>query len=389
MTRYQTLLVILAVFGGSSCGNPHPTDMPIVRIGQQSLNVVSHTQDALWGVRDVLDLDGTIWALTGSAPFVHGFGPTGALTTTFGTGGEGPGEFRFPHSVWPGQSKGSLTIWDPGSYTTLTFSSQGTLLSSLKAPALGVIRADIATVTFGHPFRAFTVPGAIVAARYDSGVSHGNDLWNGRLVRVPNEGGEPETVIDFASELPGASQRSAAMFLAPVPLWDGCPDGRIAVLDPVARTLFMLPPTEAGREAVALPWQPVSLGTNARLAYMRSRVKAELGDQNAPDAEIERIATEAVRRAEDAFATDEPIGIDLKCATGRVWIQEFDGTSHPLGYGPVWRTVTFNGKSVVFSRVVFPGNFAPYRVSQSRAVGVVADSVGLQRVATVELPPVV
>ena len=72
MTRHQILMVILALFGGSSCRNQHPTDMPLVRIGQQSLNVVSRTQDALWEVRDVLDLDGTIWALTGSAPFVHG-----------------------------------------------------------------------------------------------------------------------------------------------------------------------------------------------------------------------------------------------------------------------------------------------------------------------------
>ena len=150
----------------------------------------------------------------------------------------------------------------------------------------------------------------------------------------------------------------------------------------------MLTPIEARRETISLPWQPLTLGANARLAYMRSRVKAEFGDRDVTEDEIERIATEALRRAEDMFATEEPIGIDLKCAPGRVWIQEFDGTSHPLGYGPVWRTVTFNGTSVVFSRVVFPGNFAPYRVSESRAVGVMADSVGLQRVATVVLPPI-
>ena len=70
---------------------------------------------------------------------------------------------------------------------------------------------------------------------------------------------------------------------------------------------------------------------------------------------------------------------------GQVWIQEFDGASHPLGYGRFWRTVTFDRGSVTFSRVVFPADFQPHRISASRALGVVVDPEGCQHVATVSL----
>ena len=387
MTRRRSFILLLAVLGESACDNSQPTDMPVVRIGEKALSVLSPGHEALWGVRDVVDLDGTIWALTAAAPYVHGFDPTGGLTARFGAKGEGPGELRFPSSVWPGQEPGSLTVWDPGSLAALTFSGDGHLLSSSDTPTLGAVRSDIATVTFGHPFRAVRVAGATVVASYDSGVTHGSDLWNGRLVLVSDDGVELAAVIDFARELPGASQRSTAPMLSPVPLWDGCPDGRIAVFDPVARQLLILSHDGHEREAIPLPWEPEALSDEARLAYMVSRIRAEAGDQDISEAEILGHAMEAVRNAEGMFAAEEPLAVDLKCSPGQVWIQEFDSDTHPLGYGPIWRTVALGHGSAAFSRVLFPNDFSPHRISESRAIGVVVDSVGFQRVATVELPP--
>ena len=361
----------------------------MVPIAEHSLHVLSRTDSPLWNVLDVLDLGGTVWALTASAPFVHGFGPTGELTARFGGAGEGPGEFRFPYALWPGQPSGALTVWDQGAFTASTFSSSGNLLSSLKSPVLGAIRADIATVTFGSPFRAVRVPGGIVATRYDSGVNHPNDLWNGSLLRVPDGGGDATELINFALELPGASMRSTAALLVPVPLWDGCPDGRIAVLDPVVRTLFLL--HSAGdrpeeREAIALPWRSADLDSSVRVAYMNARIRAEIGDGDLTEPEILNAAKEAAENAETAFAGEAPIGVDLKCAPGKVWIQEFDRATHHLGYGPFWRTVSFDREPVTFSRVVFPPGFRPYRISASTALGVVAGPEGYQRVAAVALP---
>ncbi|MXW18917.1 MAG: hypothetical protein F4123_05135 [Gemmatimonadetes bacterium] len=383
----RLILTIPLALAGASCDQPGTfLDLPIIPIGPLSLTVLAPAEDPLWEVRDVLAHDGTIWALTASAPYVHGFAPSGELTSRFGDSGEGPGEFRFPSAVWPGEAPGSLTVWDSGSFSALTFSGFGALLSSQHAPALGAIRSDIASVTFGDPFRAVRVPGGLVTVRYDSGVNHGTDLWNGRLVRIPDDGGDPQVLIDFATELPGAPMRPAGSLLAPVPLWDGCPDGRIAVLDPVARTLFMVDPDGDRQEAVALSWHPGPLDADARIAYMTARVRSEVTDGSVSEAEIERYATEAARNAVELFAIDEPLGVDLKCAPHRVWIQEFEGTSHPLGYGPLWRTVNFDDEIATFSRVVFPPDFNPYRIAETHAIGVLLDSAGLQRVATVSLP---
>lgn len=386
MKRLPRTLALPAILAMSSCDGPQPVDMPVIAIDPQSLTVLSPAQDALWDVRDVLVADDTIWALTASAPYVHGFGPTGRLTARFGGVGEGPGEFRFPSAIWPGGVSGSLTVWDSGSFAALTFSTGGAWLSSLRIPFRGAIRSDIGTVTFGDPLRAVRVPGGLVVARYDSGVNDGSDLWNGRLVHIPDDGGDPRMLLDFATDLPGAARLPAASLMAPVPLWDGCPDGRIAVLDPVARKLFTVDPARNERATVTLPWHPEPLGTDARIAYMRSRARAETARGSVSEAELTRLATEAATSLAELFAREEPLGVDLKCAPDRVWIQSFEG-SHPLGNGPLWTTVSFHRAASAFSRVVFPSGFTPYRITESLAFGVVADAGGLQHLATVLVPP--
>lgn len=384
--RLLPLVIALPTIAGSACEESAPEPMPVLPIDDLSLTIVSPEDDALWGVKDVFDADGTYWALTASAPFVHGFGPTGQLTARFGSAGPGPGEFRFPAAAWPGHTGGSLTVWDPGAYAALTFSGYGSLLSSLNAPMLGAIRSDIETVTFGDPFRAVSVPGGFLTARFRSGVNHPGDLWNGDLLHVPADGGEPRVLIDFAAELPGAEHRSAAMLLVPVPLWDGCADGRTAVLDPIARKLFVLDPAAPERQEIDLPWQPDELRHPARLEYMKARIRAEVGDEDVSEAEILSFAEEAVQNGERLFPPDAPIAVDIKCAPGLVWIQEFHTNSHPLGFGPSWRTVSLDTDRPKWSRVVFPAGFNPHRISESRAIGVVVDVFGLERVATVSLP---
>ena len=95
MKRLPRTVALPAILAMSSCDGPRPVDMPVIAIDPQSLTVLSPAQHALWNVRDVLVADDAIWALTASAPYVHGFGPTGKLTARFGSVGEGPGEFPF------------------------------------------------------------------------------------------------------------------------------------------------------------------------------------------------------------------------------------------------------------------------------------------------------
>jgi len=381
------LFSMFLIPGMSSCGGNQSGDMAPLQIGVQALKLVSPADDALWEVRDILEHRGTVWALTGSAPFVHGFTPGGARVAAFGTAGEGPGEFRYPHGLWPGDSEGTLTVWDAGRSAALTVSSSGKLLASRPISDPGVIRSDIRTVTFGDPFRVFKRHDAVVLGRYDSGVSSADDLWRGKLVRTSGHGQTAEEVVtDFARDLPGAAHRPGMpSVLTPVPLWDGCPDGQVAVLDPIERTLYMLVPGRSDPDAIPLPWRPEELQRVEKFRYLRHQIAAELRNQDVPASEIDRIAKSVLTDAERMFPDEAPIGVDLRCSRDRVWIQEFDGDSHPLGYGPRWRTVSRRGSGPRFGQVAFPAGFMPYRITDSRAVGVVTDNLALQRLATVDI----
>ena len=380
--------VLILPLATSSCGGDGPGDVPLMQIAEHAMTLVSPADDALWEVRDILEDRGTVWALTGSAPFVHGFAPSGGRVAAFGTAGEGPGEFRYPYGLWPGEPAGTLTVWDAGRAAALTVSSSGKLLSSRPLSEPGVIRTDIRTVTIGDPFRVFKERDAVVLGRYDSGVSSAGDLWRGKLVRVLEAGAAGEEVIvDFARDLPGAVRRrpGAPSVLTPVPLWDGCPDGQVAVLDPIDRTLYMFGPGQTGPEAIPLPWEPADLQRIEKYRYLRHQLAAELRNQDVPASEIDQLAKSVLADAEGMFPEEAPIGVDLRCSRDRVWIQEFDGDLHPLGYGPRWRTVSRHGAGTRFAHVSFPPGFMPYRITDSRAVGIVTDPVSLQRLAIVDI----
>ena len=387
--------VALLLLGGPSCAGERTEDVSLFEIGAQSMTLLSPADGSLWDVKDVLEVDGVFWVLKAAPPFLHGFDASGEPVAIFGTAGEGPGELRYPRALWSGEAAGAVTVWDAGSTAALTFSADGMLLSSQRMPRLGGMRADIETVTFGNPFRLSREAGTTVLGQFESGVTHGSDLWRGKLVRVadsrPDDQGIPvgDIVVDFAAELAGAAEQPSpqAPGLVPVPLWDGCPDGRIAVLDPIAPALHLFGPGEGEAEVIQLYWEPAALRRTDKFSYLRFQIEAEARGEGADAATIDRVTESAFAQAEDFFPTEAPAGVDLKCARGRVWIQEFDGDSHPLGYGPHWRTISLDGSAIRFARVSFPPGFQPVRVSGLKMLGVVTDSVSLQRLAQVELPP--
>lgn len=383
MRQLRAWAMILAVMAEGACTDQR-LEPPTMRFAHDRIAMVSPVDQPLWEVRDAAAVHGTVWVLASSAPFVRGFGPSNAWRRVFGHRGQGPSDLRFPHNLWTRQSPGPVLVWDPGSSRVLTYSSEGVLLSTLNAPTMASVRSDIGEVTFGHPFRALQVSSGIIVPHYDSGVNHGAELWNGQLLLLRADGTKPLVVLDFARELSGGSKPMDARFLVPVPLWDVCTDDRVAVLDPIARTVLIFSIGDTAPKAIALPWEPAPLGSQAQLAYVESMVRAELGDQGTSQEEISRHAHEAMKHAQDLFPINEPLGVDLKCAPGRVWLQEFDGTAHPLGYGTKWRTITIDRPVAQVSRVEFPTGFAPIRFSEAGALGLLTDPLGFQRVAQIE-----
>ena len=341
------------------------------------LTFLSPPSDALWDVRDIISVGDTVWVLTAEAPFVHAFGPRAERLATFGGAGEGPGELRSPQAIVSWNANVSLAVWDPGVSAVQVFSATGLPLSTVSLPQSGFIRADIREIGFGDPFRVTVDTLGIVLALYDTPVMRANDLWHGRLVRVTRgDPGESQVVIDFGRDLSGSAlARDMSQFLLPVPLWDTCPDGRIAILDPIVPTLIFVTQSP-NRDVHTLEWKPRRLRPIEQLEYIKTLIRAESGDPGLDEAELNDIAVKTRHRLDGLLPTDAPIAVDMICAEDRVWIQEFDRSR--------WRSIDpTSGASAL--RVEFPHGFKPYSISQSRIVGVVTDSIALQRVAAVDL----
>ena len=382
----RRFLGVVLPFLVGSCGELRSTGPGSISIDSDEMTWESADAD-LWDIVDVIEKDGIIWVLTPVDPLVHGF-QRGAEVVTFGRLGEGPNELRSARALLDRGDAGQITIWDPASRLYRTFSTAGSLVSTRDAGSLGMgaVRGDIGLVTFGDALRVAATTKGTVRAEYRGAVSWGDDLWAARLARFDDEGGV-EHVVDFM-DLRGASheERRASSILVPVPLWDVCPDGRIVLLDPIARYLYLVGSSWAERDSVFVPWEVKPISRSDRLGYLASRLEAELQGQGVSDSEIEAMLVGAEAESRDQFATSAPLGIDIKCSAGRVWIQEFDGAAHPLGLGWRWRMIAFAGSAPAYSEVVLPVGFRPYRISESQMLGVVTDSLGLQRVASIPVP---
>ncbi len=342
--------------GASACGDDTETgQLPTIGVTLDSVTWISPPADEqLWGIRDVLEIEGTTWALTSSKPLLHGF-RDGARFAAIGMIGPGPLEMLSPKALLHGPEPGAVTVWDPGAERYVTYSGSDASLTTRAAPLNGgLVRPDIAAVTFGDPFRMGSVIGYAFGVRYGDRVLRGEDLWGGRLYRMRVPGDSILSWVDFAS-LPGASLRvPGAEVLGPVPLWDTCPDGRIAILDPISTNLYLVRSEWEMRDSVSLTWEHRPLALSDRVGYLVAQYRHETNDPDLSEEEVVTQAERVEREARAMFSAEEPLGVDLKCGPSHAWVQEFDGGVHPLGYGPVWRTISLDDPPDESTKVTLP-----------------------------------
>lgn len=379
----------LAVLTLTSCDSGSPGSST-VEIDPAAL-VVFEEGEQLWGVRDVVRSGNAIWALTETEPFLHAYSPSGRLLAEFGSLGDGPGELRNPRAVSAAPSDDGVVVWDLATGSRPVFTTEGTLLSSAPVPNVRRrARMDIESVTFGDPFRVAEGDEGTLVVNYGTGPNLPDDMWTGTIIRVAADGSEPAALVDFSADLEGAESRATTLMgLAPVPLWDRCPDERIAVLDPVAAHLRLFGPDGSSQEPVPLPWTPRAIQQEELLGYLRARMQVEARELDVSTAEIEQAAAEAVANAGDMLPSETPLAVDLLCSGDRVWVQEFDGLAHPMGYGRAWWSVFVDGRdgsAARVERIIFPERFAPFQIGDSMAIGIVTDAMELQQVAVVRLP---
>ena len=366
----------------AGCADSRSTAPTVIGIDSDQVRWQS-PEGAFWEVADVLEKDGIIWVLSPVDPFVHGL-RSGAEVAAFGTQGDGPGEFRSARALLPLGDTGHVTIWDAASRLYRTVSSDGLPISTREARATGTVRGDIDVVTFGDPLRvAATAEGGTVRGEFAGAVMWGTDLWTAALVRTAPDG-NVERLVDFG-DLSGASHDDLRTrgFLVPVPLWDACPDGSVVVLDPLARFLYLVESSWEERDSISVPWDVRTLSRDDRINYLKGQMNAELQGQRVEASEMEAMLARAEQGSRDQFPASAPLAVDIRCSGGRVWMQEYEGAAHPLGFSRTWRTVALAGSTPAYAEVILPPAFQIFRVSDSRLLGVVTDDMGLQRVASI------
>jgi len=94
-----------------ACAELRSADQMSVRIDSDRITWESGDGE-LWGIVDLLERGGVIWALTSAPPFVHGL-QRGEEVVTFGLLGEGPDELRSARALLDRGDAGEITMWDP------------------------------------------------------------------------------------------------------------------------------------------------------------------------------------------------------------------------------------------------------------------------------------
>jgi hypothetical protein len=361
-------------------GETNMTQPPLAEVAEARPFGDSH----LTNVRDLLPGTGDkIWVLDAVEPFVHLYRSDGTPPVSFGRAGRGVGEMLNPVVLL--NDEPAPNVWDRGNHSRLRLSTDGVIYDGgrLETQLLFHARSDIQEVSYGRPFRARRIRGSVVTAVYPQGLNADVDFRYGRIVRVTDAG--IDVLVEFQGLLGGeeATGRPHPRNLVGIPLWDVCPDGSIHLLDPYQRSLLRLTPNGSIRDTLDLPLGTETLESQHIRRYLRLMVVHELGSGAAGEPDVEREIERLADAHRDDFGEHVPPAADLLCDfAARTWIERFDNSADPLGYGRDWLVV----EGDTFRRVRFPERFRPIHIGERQAIGILTDSLDVQRVATTEIP---
>lgn len=323
--------------------------------------------------------DGGWWVLANAEPFVRRYDRAGLLVARHGRKGRGPTDMIRP---WlfvgsPGDETPPL-IWDVGRKVLISVDTLGqvSVVGSLVG-ALGPVRNDIETVTFGNPFQARSDGRSIVFAQYAGEISNTIHLARPTVFRLRSDSGTVDTIVSVRQSAEGNRPKGIAMSLVPIPLWDLCPDSTIAFLDAGGAVVYRIGVSGDTVSTAALPAadrMPRPFALDAVERHVRHLLVNEFlsfgRDTATVGAEAQRIARDF--RAD--YPEHEPAFVRLVCDTeARVWLQRFSLATNPVGYGSSWLILDGSGRS---RSVSLPPGFSPVQILAGEAIGLMEDHDG-------------
>ena len=345
--------------------------------------------------------DGTVWVLNTTAPFFMAMSAEGEVLSYRGTRGEGPGEFRAPNNLLRAGLPGYLWAYDSRARRlTRIDGPEGEteeLLVPLSSdpPSFLVWWEDNPSEAGGRRWIGGREDGFLFA--HSTGdFEESTSVWDFEVVRLATDS-SASILISSADLLGDPATRFGKMraFL-PFPIWTTCPDGSMALYDPLTNSVRRLTAdgTEIGSHG--LPPERRLEMTMERLWPLFYRVimaAAEGPDAGGlpPDSAMlyemmkGGIAEEGglSEAASDVF----PEYRSLACggSDGSLWLQIFDMESRVrwLADGPEWLRI---GPDGAIRRIVFPESFSPLRFTDDRIWGSHRDELEIESVAWIATP---
>jgi hypothetical protein len=299
--------------------------------------------------------DGRLHVLDADARRVVVVGPDGEHLLTFGTAGEGPGQFRMPGGMAVLED-GTVAVFDAGHRAFLLFDASGAFVRSVPVSVeegmpgqqllahgdLGVVSVArgvfVRSVGGGPP----TMPTTAPVRRF--GLGQGGEAATLHEAWLP-----PRELPSGALPVPGGSGGPSIPNLPgvrafePQPLLAALPDGRLAVADSSTWRIRLLDPTGAPAGTLERDVPPLPVGEQERQAE-RSRRLQELEEGRGPRMQIqmvgpggsmsfdERQMGEMMRgRIESMdFWPEIPVLRELAAdPEGRLWVARSGGVGEP------------------------------------------------------------
>ncbi len=337
------------------------------------------------------DPEGRTWVLTRYPPLVRVYDADGIREAAFGELGDGPGEFSAAWALVAGGDAG-IGVVDNRRWTLRYFAPDGSLRSEREIEGDFAFPVEIRDVYYGDLGWTWDVDGGLLQDRYPPPpagmpmqMQQAYDFWAAELVLVPDDGGEPSTLVTFADFTTfDPEEQPVPRPLSAGPLWDLCPGDEFVFHTGATSELIRLgmDGDVRSRSHVDLPMgsPDVELVTEWMVEVI-SGIQPMPGDT--PEALRERAGMIAQMAEPHLEPTLPPTR--LRCDDGgRIWIQLFDMEHDRRGYARQWIVLDEEGSLV--ATVTFPEGFHPMRFGADRVVGVVRDELEVETVGWIPTP---
>ena len=400
------LLLLLPAFAcsgdGSPNASPHVDDDLQTRVIPDEAAKVAPPSDSIASIVDIaLGADGTVWVMSTTEPFFVAMSLEGEVLDSRGRRGDGPGEFRTPSNLL--QVGRPVQIW--------AYDSRAGKFARVDGP-----EDEIEELFFR---RESGIRGASSISWEDSW-----DEWSSRRWIAGREDGflfahsaaddnfmgkmwdfevahlaldsSTSTVLSSGDLLGDPTVRYGEVGeISPVPVWAACPDGSMALYDPLANSVRRLARGGGERGSHALPPErSLNVTLERAFALMYRPMMAAMERPDGPQTQgfptdsaalFEMFKNEV---GDDLSETDLlPEYKHLACtgSDGPLWLQIFDVESQgrSLGDGLEWLRI---GPDGAIQRIVFPESFSPLRFTEDRIWGSHRGDFDIESVAWIASP---